>query len=115
MEETKFPYPEMITNLPEIDIPIDGIRGWLLRNDTISAVFFELDPIGKIPDHDHCAQWGMVIEGKMRFTIGGETKIYTRGDRYFIPEGVVHSAEFLTKCYVIDYFDDPNRYQEKKK
>jgi len=113
MEEIKNPYPEMIMNMPEIEIPIDGIRGWLLKNDTISAVFFELEPIGKIPDHSHCDQWGMVLEGKMRFTIDGETKVYTRGDRYFIPEGIVHSAEFITKCYVLDFFADPNRYNEK--
>ena len=113
MDETKFPYPEMITNLPEIDIPINGIRGWLLRNDTMSAVFFELAPIGKIPDHSHCAQWGMVLEGRMKLTINDETKVYTKGDRYFIPEGVVHAAEFLTQCYVIDFFADPNRYQVK--
>ncbi len=113
MEEIKNPYPEMILNLPEIDISLNGVRGWLLQNDSMSAVFFELEPIGKIPDHSHCAQWGMVLEGKMKLTIDGETKLYSRGDRYFVPEGVVHSAEFLTKCYVIDFFADPDRYDKK--
>jgi len=108
------PYPEMIKNLPEIDIALDGVRGWLMRDVTISAVFFELEPIGKIPDHSHCAQWGMVLEGEMKLTINNETKIYRNGDRYLIPEGVIHSAEFLTKCYVIDFFADPNRYKKKK-
>ena len=108
------PYPEMIKNLPEIDIALDGVRGWLMRDDKISVVFFELEPIGKIPDHSHCAQWGMVLEGEMKLTINNETKIYRNGDRYLIPEGVIHSAEFLTKCYVIDFFADPNRYKKKK-
>ena len=113
MEEIKNPYPEMIMNMPEIEIPIDGIRGWLLKNDTVSAVFFELEPIGKIPDHSHCDQWGMVLEGKMRFTIEWETMFNTRGDLDFITEVIVHSAEFITKCYVLDFFADPNRYSEK--
>ncbi len=114
MKELQETYPEMIKSLPEIDIALDGVRGWLMQDGTISAVFFELEPIGKIPDHSHCAQWGMVLEGKMKFTIDGETKIYTRGDRYYIPEGIIHSAEFITKCYVIDFFADPNRYKKKK-
>ena len=55
----------------------------------------------------------MVLAGKMKLTIDGETKTYTNGDRYLIPEGIVHSAEFITKCYVIDFFADPNRYKKK--
>ena len=108
------PYPSMIRNLPEIDIPIDGIRGWLLQSDGAQIVFFDIDPVGKMPDHSHCAQWGIMLSGKMKLTIGNDTKIYQRGDRYYIPEGIVHSAEFLTKVFVIDVFDDPNRYQIKK-
>ena len=114
-EFEKIPYPEMIQNLPEIDIPIKGIRGWLLQGEKTQAVFFDIDPVGKIPDHSHCAQWGIMLEGKMKLTIDSETKIYEKGDRYFIPEGVSHSAEFLTKVYVIDYFNDPNRYKIKQK
>ncbi|HEX37704.1 MAG TPA: cupin domain-containing protein [Candidatus Cloacimonetes bacterium] len=113
-EFEKIPYPEMIQNLSEIDIPIKGIRGWLLQGEKTQVVFFDIDPVGKIPDHSHCAQWGMMLDGKMKLTINGETKIYQKGDRYFIPEGVIHSAEFLTKVYVIDFFSDPNRYSIKK-
>ena len=107
------PYPQMIRKLPEIDIPIEGIRGWLIKSKKKQIVFFDIDPIGKMPDHSHCSQWGIMLDGKMKLTIGNETKIYKKGDWYYIPEGVVHSAEFLTKVYVIDVFDDSNRYQIK--
>ncbi len=107
------PYPDMIRNLPEIDIPIEGIRGWLLQNDSIQSVYFDIQPIGEIPPHSHCDQWGVVLEGEMRLTIDGETKTYRRGDRYFIPEGVVHSAIFLTHVHLIDYFNAPDRYGTK--
>lgn len=107
------PYPQMLRDLPEIDIPIEGIRGWVLQSEDKQVVFFDIDPVGKMPDHSHCAQWGIMLDGKMKLTIGNDTKIYQKGDRYYIPEGIVHSAEFLTKVFVIDVFDDPNRYQIK--
>lgn len=107
------PYPDMIRGLPEIDTPLEGVKGWLLQGKKNQAVFFELEPIGEVPPHSHCAQWGMVIDGKMSLTIGGETKIYEKGDWYFIPAGVVHSATFLTLVHVIDVFDDAARYRPK--
>ena len=93
MIEIKNPYPEMIKNLPEIEIALDGVRGWLMQDESMSAVFFELEPIGKIPDHSHCAQWGMMLEGKMKLTIDGVTKIYTLFILVviFFPKGVIGS------------------------
>jgi len=107
------PYPEMIRNLPEIDIKLEGIRGWLLQSKDKQIVFFDIQPVGEIPPHSHCDQWGLVVEGEMRLNIGGKSKVYRKGDRYFIPEGVVHSATFLTRVNAIDVFDDPKRYKIK--
>ena len=107
------PYPEMIRGLPEIDISLEGVRGWLLQGGDKQVVFFDLEPIGAVPPHKHCNQWGIVLEGKMSLTIGENTNIYQKGDWYFIPEGVVHSATFLTRVQVIDVFDAPDRYQPR--
>lgn len=108
------PYPEMIRGLPEIDISLEGVRGWLIQGEDRQVVLFDLDPIGVVPPHSHCAQWGMVIDGKMELTIDGKAKIYNKGDWYYVPPGIVHSAKFLTRVFVIDIFDDTQRYKMKK-
>jgi len=107
-------FPNIIRNLPEIEININGIRGWLLQGKETQIVFFDIQPVGKIPPHSHCAQWGVMLEGMMSLTIGDNTKIYKKGDHYYIPEGTIHSAEFLSRVNVIDYFDAPDRYTMKK-
>ncbi len=106
-------YPEMIRGLPEIDIQVKGIRGWLLSSADKQVVFFDIQPVGVIPPHSHCAQWGIMLEGEMSLTIDEETKTYRKGDRYYIPEGVVHSANFISRVNVIDIFDAPDRYKTK--
>jgi quercetin dioxygenase-like cupin family protein len=107
-------YPEMVRDLPEIDVPLEGVRGWLLQSKDKQVAFFDIEPVGKVPPHSHCAQWGFVVEGEMSLTIGEKTRIYRKGDWYFIPEGVVHSATFLTRVNAIDVFDDPERYKVKE-
>ena len=102
--------PDIIKNLPEADIPFGGIKGWLSQGENHQVVFFEIDAVGDLPAHAHGAQWGIVVEGEMDLTIGGETKTYRKGDSYHIPAGVVHSATFKKKTWVIDFFDDKNRY-----
>ena len=97
------PYPNCIKNLPKAKIPFEG--------ENSQAGFFEIEPIGIVPPHSHGAQYGFVIEGEMLLTIGDETKLYKRGDSYFIPAGVVHSAEFKTFCRVMDFFGEQKRYE----
>ncbi|MCK4749583.1 MAG: cupin domain-containing protein [Bacteroidales bacterium] len=106
-------YPEFISGLPEADIPFNGVRGWLSQGKDHQIVFFEIEPIGEVAPHSHGAQWGVVFEGEMEFTIGGRTRTYRKGDHYFIPEGVIHSAVFKTKTWAMDFFADADRYQTK--
>ncbi len=106
-------YPEMIRNLPQVDIQLEGVRGWLLSGGGKQVVFFDIQPVGEIPPHSHCAQWGMMLEGEMSLTIDGNTKVCRKGDWYYIPEGAVHSATFHSRVNVIDVFDAPDRYKTK--
>ena len=104
-------FPEMIKKLPEADIPFEGVRGWIAQGKDQQVAFMEIEPIGMVDPHSHGAQWGIVVEGEMDLTSGGITKTYKKGDSYFIPADVVHSANFKRRTWVIDYFDDVNRYK----
>jgi quercetin dioxygenase-like cupin family protein len=106
----KLSYPELIESLPDVDVAVEGVRGKLLQAAHRQVVFFEIAPIGAIPRHTHGAQWGIVVEGEMELTIGGETKTYHAGDSYFIPAGVEHGATFKTHFKAIDVFEEPDRY-----
>ena len=106
-------FPEFLRTLPEIDINQKGIRGWILQGGNRQAVFLDIQPIGEVPPHSHCAQWGIVVEGTMALTIEGVTKTYRKGDWYFIPEGAVHSARFESRVSAIDIFEAPDRYRAR--
>jgi quercetin dioxygenase-like cupin family protein len=106
-------YPDMIRNLPEIDIPFKGVRGWILQSGDQQVVFFDIQAGVIVPPHTHCTQWGFVLDGELALTIDGKTNVYRKGDWYFIPEGVVHSANSSTRVNVIDVFDAPDRYKAK--
>ena len=106
-------YPEIIKNLPEADIEFKGIRGWISQAKDHQIVFFNIEPIGEVTEHAHGAQWGIVIEGEMELTIGGNTKTYKKGDSYYIPDGVVHSAVFKSRTLALDFFADKDRYKAK--
>ncbi|MEW5723004.1 MAG: cupin domain-containing protein [Thermodesulfobacteriota bacterium] len=106
-------FPEMITRLPDIDLKAPGVKGKLMQAGQQQVVFFEIEPTGVIAPHSHGAQWGIVVDGEIELTIGGQARIYTRGDSYYIPAGVEHSAKLKTKVKVIDVFDEPARYKPK--
>jgi quercetin dioxygenase-like cupin family protein len=108
-------FPKEILELPEADVTFPGVRGRLFQGPDQQLVFFEIDAVGEVEPHSHGAQWGVVLHGAMDLTIGSETRHYGRGDAYYIPAGVVHSARFDTKTRVIDFFAEPHRYGIKTK
>lgn len=103
-------YGDFIRRLPRADLPMAGVVGYLLAGEHGQAVFFELPAGASVPPHSHGPQWGIVVDGEIELTIGGQTGIYRRGDAYAIGDGEVHSVRVLTPCLAIDVFADPNRY-----
>jgi len=107
-------FPNVITRLPEADVPLKGVRAWILQGDRHQLVFFEFESSAQVPEHSHdYPQWGMMIEGKMELTIDGKTKLIEKGDEYVIPAKAKHYARFLSKCRVMDFFSEKMRYRAK--
>lgn len=106
-------FPQIMESLPEADVPIPGVTVRLLRGPTASAIFWEAHEDTAVPEHSHGGQWGIVIEGEMELTVGGRSRVCRRGDEYFVPAGVAHSAKLRAGLRVIDFFDDPDRYRSR--
>ena len=107
------PFAPFIRDLPMVDSPLASLRGWMLGNDGGLAMFYEIPDGVEVPEHAHGAQWGVVIEGTVEFTIGGETRTYGPGDTFSIGAGVPHSATISPGYVGIDVFADADRYQAR--
>jgi hypothetical protein len=108
MKPSKF--PDFVRNLPEADLPFEGLHGWLLLSESGQVLFNEADVELTVPQHSHGDQWGVVIDGQIDLTIGNYTQAYTCGDTYFIPAGTPHQAKIYPGFRAIDYFADKDRY-----
>ena len=107
-------FPEFIRSLPMVDSPLASLRGWMLRTEQALAMFYEIPDGVEVPEHAHGAQWGVVLEGSVEFTIGEETRTYTRGDTYSVPSGQAHRAVIHPGFVGIDVFADADRYSARK-
>lgn len=72
---------------------------------------FEKD--ADLPEYSHAAQIGVVLEGNIELIIDGTRHLFTKGDRYYIPDGVKHSGKIYAGHADITFFNDPNRYAKK--
>lgn len=107
-------FPDPIKNLPEANIPLEGIKAYLSQSDTHQIIFMEFAKDVELPEHSHAAQIGIVLEGRIDLMIGGNKETYTKGDRYYIPEGILHSGKIYAGYADITFFDEPDRYSRKQ-
>lgn len=106
-------FPEPIRNLPEADIPLNGLKAYLSQSDNHQILFMEFDEDVEIPEHSHESQWGVVLEGRVDLTIEGVERTYTKGDRIFIPKGAKHSGKIYAGYSDISFFNEQDRYKRK--
>lgn len=112
MSKEKF-FPEIITNLPEADIPIEGLHSYLFQGEKQQFVFMSFENDVKVPEHSHEAQWGVVLDGEIELTIDDKKCIFTKGDTYFIPKDVKHSARIRKGYKDLTLFNQNDRYKAK--
>ena len=106
-------FPEPITKLPKVDMPFSGYEAYLSQGDSHQIIFMQFSEDIDLPQHSHESQWGIVLEGKIQLTIGGETNTYTKGDRYFIEKGVKHSGKIFAGYADMTFFNQKDRYGTK--
>lgn len=106
-------FPEPVKNLPKADIPIKGCSAFLSQSEGHQIIFMEFSEDTDLPEHSHAAQIGFVLEGRIDLIIGGVKRTYTKGERYFIPEGVKHSGRIYAGYADITYFAQSDRYGVK--
>jgi quercetin dioxygenase-like cupin family protein len=108
-------FPEPIENLPEADVPLEGVKAYLSQSKNHQIIFMEFSKDIEVSEHSHESQWGIVLEGTIDLAIGGVQKTYSRGDRYFIPKGIPHAATIHAGYADITFFNQKDRYQAKNR
>ena len=107
-------FPAFVKALPEIDLPIDGARGWLMQSGDQQVVFAEFDREAEVPEHTHAEQWEFPIAGHVTLRCGGEEKVYRPGDNFYVPADVPHSATVSDGYRAFMFFNSPDRYRPKE-
>ena len=64
-------FSEPIRNLPEEDIPLDGVEAFLSQSDDHQILFMRFEADVDLPEHSHAAQIGFVLEGRIDLVISG--------------------------------------------
>jgi quercetin dioxygenase-like cupin family protein len=107
-------FPTPIQRLPQIDVPVPGFTGYLVQGAHHQVVFMHFDNDIELPAHSHDDQWEIVLEGTVDLHRNDTTTRYRKGDRFFIPKGIIHSATVHAGYTAIVFFNEHHRYTEKK-
>lgn len=105
-----YEFPDLIRQLPRADIPVDGLKAHLLQGEDRQVLFMVFALDARVPAHSHGPQWGTVLDGSIELTVGGVERTYAKGDSYFIPSGVEHSAVIHAGYADITVFGERDRY-----
>jgi len=104
-----------IMDLPQADIPIEGLTAYLSQSATHQTLYMYFENFVELPEHSHADQIGFVLEGQIDVTIKGIKHTYCKGDRYHIKAGEVHSAKIYAGYADITVFMEVSRYKERAK
>ena len=70
-----------------------GVHIYTAAGERMMLSLVEFAPGAVVKPHSHPhEQMGMLLEGELTFTIGGQTQTLKPGQMWRIPGGVVHSA-----------------------
>lgn len=107
-------FPEIIASLPTAELPIAGVSSYLFQGESQQFIFMSFDQDVAVPEHAHEAQWGVVLDGRIELSIDGDRRVLTKGDTYFIPKDVPHSARIEKGYKDLTLFNQKDRYRPKE-
>ena len=99
--------------MPEADIPVNSVKAYLSQSRNHQIIFMEFTEDVELPEHSHESQWAIVLEGKLDLTIDGTEHTYLKGECYYIPKGIKHSAKIYAGYADLTFFNQPDRYKIK--
>lgn len=106
-------FPDFVQTLPEVDVPFEGARGWLLEGSAQQVVFMQFSETIEVPEHQHDDQWELALAGAVELDCGGTSRRYEGGESFFIPAGTPHSATVHAGYKALIVFNSPDRYKPK--
>ena len=88
---------------------IAGVKARIASSENGMLSHVEFDEGCIVPEHSHPnEQCGMVLSGRIRFTIAGEEHVVEAGDFFMIPPDQVHSAAAIGgPAVALDVFVPP--------
>lgn len=106
-------FPEIIRKLPQADISIDGVIGYISQSDTHQIMFLSFKKDTIIPTHSHDSQWEIVLAGKVDVEVNDKKQTYKKGDHFYVEKNVPHSAYVYSGYHAIAFFNQHDRYKKK--
>ena len=92
----------------QIEMDNGARRRTMATTDEAMLCEFLIERGTEIAPHSHRNdQVGYLVFGRLKITVGGETRVLQPGDSYAIPGGVEHSATALVDSLAIDVFSPP--------
>lgn len=107
-------FPKPIISLPRADIPLEGVKAYLSQGENEQIIFMEFEKDVDLPEHSHESQWEVVLEGKVDLVVMDSKQTFSKGQRFFIPKGAKHSAKIYAGYTSIAFFNQKDRYKERK-
>ena len=89
--------------------PRPGIGVQVVAGDRLMVCWIKIAPGTLLPVHDHPhEQLGVVLEGAIEVTVGGETRRLGPGAAYAVPPHVPHGGQTGAEgCLVLETFTPP--------
>ena len=93
------------SKLPKMEL-FPGALSGIVAGENLMLSFLEMDQDSVVPPNSHPhEQAGLLLEGKLRFKIGGEEKLMNPGEAFIVPPHVVHEGVVVEgPAKVLDIF-----------